>query len=346
VPTARKARQAFLDAADRWDADGAESAVVGLVRAAGAGEIFDLLAALGPCNFGFLDHNAIFVSNAWRTLRCIGWQHAEPVLRSLTRVVFELRPDDLWKVNRELAAKLPAEWQEGKPGAESTTDQLAAMRQDAPAKVSQKVVELLKGGVAPRSIWDAAFAGVGELLMRQPALPNRWSAGVFSLHSVTLLNALHYAYSTAGSDETRRLLLLQGAAIVPRFLSTMKERGGAVGNARIDRMEPAALKAPAGEAAGEVFAEVGTDRTLAARKAFTLLKDAGPRELIDAAQRVVFLKGTDTHDYKFSAAVFEDYHHVSPAWRDRYLATAMFITCGSADRDNPLVNRVRETLKA
>ena len=37
--------------------------------------------------------------------------------------------------------------------------------------------------------------------------------------------------------------------------------------------------------------------------------------LMNMARRLVFLKGTDAHDYKFSSAVLEDYAHVSPAWR-------------------------------
>jgi hypothetical protein len=61
---------------------------------------------------------------------------------------------------------------------------------------------------------------------------------------------------------------------------------------------------------------------------------------------MVFRKGTDAHDYKFSSAVFEDYSHVSPAWRDRYRAAAMFILRGSSDKDNPLLNRTRDALKA
>ena len=38
----------------------------------------------------------------------------------------------------------------------------------------------------------------------------------------------------------------------------------------------------------------------------------------------MFLKGVDTHDYKYSVAVFEDYQNISPAWRDRYLANSMY----------------------
>ena len=217
--------------------------------------------------------------------RTIGWQHAEPVLRSLARVVFELKPDALWKSNRELAATLPAEWQDGKLTPTATTDLLALMRTGSPADVSQKAVDFLKNGVSPQSIWDAAFAGVGELQMRQPARPSRWAAGIFSLHAATSLNALRYAYSTSSQEETRRLLLLQSVAIVPVFLATMGKRGGKIDEGRIDQLEPAPLKTPT-EAAGEIFADIATDRGLAARKALAFLKDnPKPQALIEAARR-------------------------------------------------------------
>jgi hypothetical protein len=68
------------------------------------------------------------------------------------------------------------------------------------------------------------------------------------------------------------------------------------------------------------------------------------QEFIDAARVLVFLKGNDSHDYKFSSAVLEDWAHVSPAWRDRFMAASVFKLCGSADPDNSLVERTRAAL--
>ena len=100
---------------------------------------------------------------------------------------------------------------------------------------------------------------------------------------------------------------------------------GKVGDARIDRLEPVATPKDGPGAIEEIFAECEQDRTTAARKALAYLQ-AGrdPRPLIDAARRLVFLKGTDAHDYKFSSAVLEDYYTSRPAWRDRYLAASVF----------------------
>jgi len=53
---------------------------------------------------------------------------------------------------------------------------------------------------------------------------------------------------------------------------------------------------------------MSTDRLLAARKILGYLKQgADPGPLAHAARRLIFLKGRDAHDYKFSAAVLEDY---------------------------------------
>ena len=192
-------------------------------------------------------------------------------------------------------------------------------------------------GVAPQSIWDALFTGAGELLLRQP--------GIVSLHAATSTNALHHAYQASGDDRTRRLLMLQNAAFLPMFRGAMGGRGK-VGDARIDQLEP--ISPGEGATAGaleEVFA--GRDRMTAARKALGYLQ-AGhrPEPLIDSARRLVFLKGNDAHDYKFSSAVLEDYYHVSPAWRERYLAASLLLLPRSAERDNALVKRTRAALQA
>ena len=61
----------------------------------------------------------------------------------------------------------------------------------------------------------------------------------------------------------------------------------------------------------------------AARKLLAYLEQSdradatAAKQLMDAARLLVFLKGDDAHDYKFSSAVLEDYYHVSPDWRNQ-----------------------------
>ena len=67
----------------------------------------------------------------------------------------------------------------------------------------------------------------------------------------------------------------------------------------------------------QIFADISRDPMQAAHKTLGYLKQDSPGEnraekLIDAAQVLVFLKGNDAHDYKFSSAVLEDYYNISP----------------------------------
>jgi len=95
----------------------------------------------------------------------------------------------------------------------------------------------------------------------------------------------------------------------------------------------------------EIFADVSNDKLRAARKILAYLKDnPDPTALAQAARRLIFLKGRDSHDYKFSSAVLEDYEFLAPQWRDRYLAASVFNLKGSGDKDNDLVRRTRAAL--
>jgi hypothetical protein len=347
VPTARKARAAFCDAMDRWDVPAADAAVAGLARTAGAQEVFRMFVRYGARDFRDIGHKAIFVANSWRTLQTAGWQHAEPVLRSLAYALLkhedgnpadrDAPPDRPGRRNRELAEKLRPDWPDGKPSKEATADLLAALRTGSETDAPDKVVALLNGGTSPQSVWDALFLGAGELLLRQP--------GIVALHAVTTTNALRYAYEATPEDDVRRWLMLQNAAFVTLFRDALSSRGK-VGDTRIDALEPLAPKASGAEAVGEMFADISRDKMTAARKALGYLAaDGDPKAVMDAGRLLVFFKGSDSHDYKFSSAVLEDVAHVSPEWRGRFLASGMMQFRGSGARDIGLVNRTRAALK-
>src|SRR5207247_3857994 len=81
VPPPHKAKEAFITAMENWDEKNADAAVAGLVRSAGANEIYELFYRFGARDFRSIGHKAIFVGHSWRLLQFIGWQHAEAVLR-------------------------------------------------------------------------------------------------------------------------------------------------------------------------------------------------------------------------------------------------------------------------
>src|SRR5262249_45189206 len=83
LPAPDQARSRFSEAMDRWDEAGADVAAAQLARVAGTTEVFELLWRYGARDFRDIGHKAIYTANAWRTLQVIGWEHAEPVVRSL-----------------------------------------------------------------------------------------------------------------------------------------------------------------------------------------------------------------------------------------------------------------------
>jgi hypothetical protein len=351
IPAAHRCRRDFMAAMDNWDEAAADAAVAGLARTRGANEIYEILFRYGARDFRSIGHKAIYVANSFRTLQCIDWQHSEPVLRSLAYALLsheegnpsqrDAEADRPYRRNEGLGKKIRNEWLDGKLDDAASGEFLAALRTESNDSACDHVVEMLNRGVSPQSIWDALQVGAGELLMRQP--------GIVALHAVTTTNAMYFAYRASGDDETRRLLLLQNAAFLPMFRAAMEGRGG-VKDLTVDDL---VAKEEGGEKVGvdEVFAGLGPEPLSAARKALAYLNEsdhpaANAEQLMDSARLLIFLKGNDAHDYKFSSAVFEDYFNVSPSWRNKYLALNLFKMRSAADRDNRLVERTRAALKA
>lgn len=346
VPPSHRARQAFIEAMDAWDESAADAAVVGFARTASADELFEVFCRYGARDFRDIGHKAIYVANSFRTLEVIGWQHAEPVLRSLAYALLErggarvnpakedLPPDRPFRENIGLVKEVRRDWLGGRADIDAGLELLGPIRSGTAHDTSELALKLVNRGIAPRSVFEALFLGAGELLMREP--------GILSLHAMTFTNAIHYAWHRTHDDETRRLLLLQNAAFLPLFRKEAQSEG-----IRLDALEPLAPEAKGEEAIAEIFADVSRDRLTAARKVLGHLKEhPDPAPFAQAARRLIFLKGRNSHDYKFSSAVLEDSERMSPAERARLLAASVFYLKGSGEKDNELVTRAREALAA
>ena len=354
LPPAHRARDEFVAAMDNWDEQAVDAAIASLARTAGANEMYEIFFRYGARDFRDIGHKAIYVANSCRTLQCIGWQHAEPVLRSLAYALLahdggnpakrDAEADRPFRANQERLKKIRSEWRDGQIDQTATAELISTLRSGSNDDACDEVVELLNRGVSPQSVWDALQVAAGELLMRQPA--------IVALHAVTTTNALQYAYQASGNDETRRLLMLQNAAFLPMFRAAMEGRGRLKDVTYQDLS--AAKDEPESAKVDEIFSELGRDSMAAARQTLGYLKgaqnrdngDSSAQELIDAARLLVFLKGDNAHDYKFSSAILEDYYHVSPRWRDLYMAMNVFQLRSARDRDNRLVERTRAALNA
>ena len=346
IPVGPAAREAFITAMDRWDVEAADVATAGIVRTLPATEVFELFARYAARDFRSIGHKAIFLANAWRTLQVIGWDHAEPVLRSLTFALLnhegepdpathDLGPDQPWRNNAALLEKVPAGWLQGTTSTAATREQIALTRTATADAAASAAVSQLAAGQSAAGIWDGNFLAAGELLMRQP--------GIISLHGLTTVNALHYLWRSVGDTALRQRLLLQACSFSSLFRQAA-ERRGELQSLTIDALQqPSSDKPPTTD---EIFADISRDGLTAARKLLSLVTAGGdPLSVIDTARRYVFLKGRDAHDYKFSTAVLEDWSQISPEWRPQFLALSVFNLKGSGDADSPLVERTRAALK-
>jgi hypothetical protein len=141
------------------------------------------------------------------------------------------------------------------------------------------------------------------------------------------------------------MLMLQTAAFLAMFRQAMLGRGKLTDGdlTQLEKVEP---KGGVAMSIEEIFQDVSKDRTLAARKtlAFVEKHPQAMPELMTTARRLIFSKGRDSHDYKFSSAALEDYYHLTDAWRPYYAAASMYNLHGTGDKDNGLMERTKAAL--
>src|SRR5262245_13271239 len=220
VPKPHRARADYLQAMEAWDADAADAAVAGLCRGSGAAETMEPIWRMAVRDQRNIGHKPIFAAQSWRTLQAIGWQHAEPVLRSLTFGMLDLqgdrpRPIGPYEANLENARKLREDWQVGRADPGATRSLLQSIRQGSPEDVSAEAARMVNDGVAPGAVWDAVVLSGSEMMMRNP--------GIVALHATTASNSLHYIYNASGDDLTRRLALLQAVGWQPLYRQRLKD---------------------------------------------------------------------------------------------------------------------------
>ncbi|MGK0218932.1 MAG: hypothetical protein ACI9HE_002429, partial [Planctomycetota bacterium] len=162
VPSTEKALAAFHSSMQAWDSEGADAATAGVVRASSKQELFDLFAYYAMRDFRDIGHKAIHMANSWRTLEYIGWQHAEPMLRSLTYAFLnhegspnpstsEQEADAPWRHNQELVDTITHAWHTGEADPKVSTSLLETLRTESWSAASKHVARLLEQGAAPES---------------------------------------------------------------------------------------------------------------------------------------------------------------------------------------------------
>ncbi|MGE0608275.1 MAG: hypothetical protein AB7O62_14355 [Pirellulales bacterium] len=348
-----KAWQEFHAGMEAWDAERADRAIPDLVSQASSHEIIEAFWRYGARDFRNIGHKAIFVANAWRTLQTIGWQHAEPALRSLLLGLLDFGRgkrvneydfegqtylSNLARV-QDTTRVLPGDWLRPAADAAASEQLLATFREAAPHDACSAVYDdLLAGRLTAATAWDAAHLMAGELMLRQP--------GIYGIHTVTSINGLHYAFRTSSDQQTRVLMLLQAIGWMTQFRHFMAAKPQGLSNTLLTGLSPADLPDSEAAAAESVLEAIGRDAPQAASRALAYGRKYYQSEvLFTAARRLVITKGTDAHDYKYPAAIFEDTDLISPHFRPHMLAVATYHLRGTSQPDSPLIEQARAAIK-
>jgi hypothetical protein len=357
LPAGERAAAEFSAGMEAWDFERAERAAVSLARHRGASDVFEMLWRYGARDYRNIGHKAIFVANACRTLQAIGYQHAEPVLRSVALGLLDFGKqqqlngyaldDQCYGGNvkrvKDTFSRLKPGWvaEDADPG--DTRGLVAAMRQSTPEEACAEVAaRLVKGKMSASSVWDAVHLSAAELRMRA-----RRGAALAAIHAVTSANALHFAWLAASEPEVRFLVLLQAVGWMGQFRTFAETHAENVRPFAITDLKPGAQSAPLERVLAEILDGIPSNPDASAALVFRLAQDMPARQaFLSAALRLTSAKADEVHYYKFLAALIEDVALVSPAWQPHLLAATVYYVKGANDPEPAPMKRAREALKS
>ena len=363
LPTAGNSGAFLKQAVLEGDKDQAELAIVALARSEGAAQAMYRLWEYAPRDLvGTMGHNQIGVSNAWRTLSTIGWQHAETSLRYLAREVSRPKVDNNYEANitrmNQTVSQLPAQWASNTSNNSVTLELYHLLRTPNPAASCDYICKaLIKGDATAGAIWDAISLVSADIIFRYKTGGD--ALGSYLIHIITSTNALRYGFQFVQPSNIRLLQLLQAAALVSSFFvrSAIKQNQLRPMNL-IEDLNNINLRTS--NTIQDVFKmlpekkhfnnkhnlDQRTASDNACKNAFSLLQNPkNEHAFLQTARSLLCVKATtDAHDYKFPAALFEDAYQVSSQWRPYLLAASVHALHGTSSTDTPVLIKARETI--
>lgn len=335
----------FHDARSVCDYEAAEKAVVGLLRNKGEGAVRALLVDAALRDFSGFGHKQIAVDQLLRRADSLGWAHAEPLVRALSRRLVHPDEGDVSANTsdyfRNVKRALHSGERPGNTGEPVIDAVLKALRTSTAATAADLVYDKLKS-VDASLLWDAVVLHSLEAV----GAGGPKHAGL-NLHRFTGTHALRSLASREADPIRRQLCLLQAASYVRWF--TKKSATDAT--FQIDSL--AASDEPV-ESADVVFASLKSIRSLdqgetgatqnamqaqqlqAVTKLRRFLDTAAENEAVwrRALAQTLLRTATSAHDWKFPFALFEEATRVAPAYRSRVLAMTAFAAPGSDAPDS------------
>ena len=304
------ARAAFVEAMDAWDVERAERAIVGLCEHADLARTSELIWPYAARCFVDIGHKIIHAVQIVRVLHRIGWRHAQPALRALVLALLhgaDGRLTDVYERTRERLAAFPANWLAAGGGPAETEALAHALRGTDAAGAQDVVLAAFEEGLGPETVWGGMRLHASELFHQRPAAATRRHQPV---HSVTEVNAFAYTFRATRSEETRRLVTLQAAGWLALLRAAMEER-------------------------------FGPNRTVAA----ATLDGETPRAYGERMVRLLHERAWQDHQYKYAAALLEEYEHLEPVFAERVLAPAQSYLPSADDALSSVHERSLEALR-
>ncbi len=337
---AKEARELFQKCMRGWDEPGTDRAIVNLYAQVERDELFELVWPWALRDFRFIGHKPIYAAAIYRAVGRIGWKHGLPLLRSMALGLLDgCGQNRAWtatfRSNRKLAKTMKEiDWAAGKPNPDASMSLLAKLRTIPVNDAGEMVAEWLLAGISPASIWDGLRLYAAEMLTRE--------RGILGVHLTTSINALHFIWKTTSREQTKRLAILQAASWMPMFREDFTHRRRIRWkDSKIDTLT-AADEAPATAKILDVY---HADRPTAASQVLLAAGNDSTKTLEECFRRLVFRKGTESHVYKYSAAMLEEFHHAHPQIAPRILAAGAFYLPMGKQADAPVYTRACAALE-
>ncbi len=300
--SSQAARARFDAAMVAWDTEAADRAIVDLFENMPTPEAAEHIMRWGARETGEIGHAAIWFALGIRSLDALGWQFAQPVLRSMARDMVRDQSSGLAESyvqhRKELSAVTRMALRDQGIDAGVTRELVAEVRRGDIDSASRMVLNLIKTRAPVQSVWDGyALAGCEHLL--------RMGAG-FALHRFDGMNALHHLYSRADDPLTKATTLVQTAAFMASF--QLPQKG-------IDILD---LETTDVEQADDVFDSIDEGPKQTAASVLCWFAQGGKQETLERrARELTVLKAhrVDEHNYKFPVAVIEEAQRASNQWK-------------------------------
>lgn len=333
--SAAAAEREFRAAMDAFDAERAERAVVQWLPHTDLAGFFALFRRYAARCYAFIGHKAIYSAHVEAVLQRIGWQHAEAPIRSLVRASLVDRDTQSFDVASKLSANVPANWLQLSGGdGQALFDELVTAK---PEQAADVVLRHLRRGVDVDRTWDA-IVRVGSLVFERR--PGRRAAdgrgSLLPVHALTVPNAMRSSFLRAKDAATKKLLLLQAATWTVQLRDDLTRMVGLSMRAKVgvtSRQEPKSLD--------DAFAR-SSPRAL---RALMQRDEADTAKATRRMHQALVRTGTEHHQHKFAAAMFEEADRVEPSLRATILAAGVDYLANHRDRETDLHRNVHAMLE-